>query len=186
MSFSPGAVLAAFSLLVAAIEALQLPSAQFAQPAAAPARRPRAPPPTADALADGAYTVGVLAVLTLVGRSVFDSVFIENDSTTPGKPKLSFPMPGLFGGASAEDPTLEAERIRIRMQAAAQAGDLELAFRLEKELKQFLWDNNVVYEVDIKPVRQGLRIEDIAESQSGSVMGSENSAERDQLLRDLE
>jgi hypothetical protein len=127
----------------------------------------------------------LLAVVGLVARSVFDSVFIENDATTPDKPAFKLPNP--FGGArDAADPILEAERIRAALQAADQAGDIETAYKLEKELKQFLWENNVVYEVDVQPARRGMRIEELKSGGGSSVMGSENSYERDQMLRDLE
>lgn len=168
--------------------ALQLttPAIDLRSPSTALAAcRPRAPPPTANALADAAYTVGLLAVVGLVARSVFDSVFIENDATTPDKPAFKLPNP--FGGArDAADPILEAERIRAALQAADQAGDIETAYKLEKELKQFLWENNVVYEVDVQPARRGMRIEELKSGGGSSVMGSENSYERDQMLRDLE
>ena len=108
--------------------------------------------PRADAIGDAAYSLSALAVVGLVGRSVFDTVFIENDATVPNKPRMS--LPSLFG-REEQDPTVEAERIRQRLQAAAEAGDLEAAWRLEKELKQFLWDNNVVYEIDVEPERRG-------------------------------
>lgn len=179
--------LALLALAAGSTSALQLvaPAMRLRSPTASAACRPRAPAPTADALADAAYTIGLLVVVSLVARSVFDSVFIENDATTPDKPAFRLPNP-FGGGRVAEDPTLEAERIRTALQAAAQAGDIETAYRLEKELKQFLWENNVVYEVNVQPARTGLRIEELESAGGSSVMGSENSFERDQMLRDLE
>mmetsp|Transcript_29977 Transcript_29977/g.99419 ORF Transcript_29977/g.99419 Transcript_29977/m.99419 type:complete len:177 (-) Transcript_29977:149-679(-) len=161
------------------------------QPAASPCACPaaarqtarRMATPRADAIGDAAYSLSALAVVGLVGRSVFDTVFIENDATVPNKPRVS--LPSLFG-REEQDPTVEAERIRQRLQAAAEAGDLEAAWRLEKELKQFLWDNNVVYEIDVEPERRGLRIEDMESAAGSGVIQSENQAERDQMLRDLE
>lgn len=154
-------------------------------PVCAPASSARrAAAPTAQLAEDLAYGLGLLAVVSLVGRSVFDSVFIENDATTPDKPAFRLPNP--FGGGEREDPTIEAERLRQALQDAAQAGDLERAYKLEKELKQFLWDNNVVYEVDVEPERTGLRVEDLEVSSGSSVISSENSYERDKLLKELE
>jgi len=167
-----------------AVSTAARPAAHTWSIAARPAPRARAP--RADGIADAAYGIGLLAVVTLVGRTVFDSVFIENDSTTPDKPWLSLPNP-FGGGSDGKDPTLEAERIREALQAAAKSGDIETAYRLEKELKQFLWDNNVVYEINVAPQRTGLRVKDLEEAASGDkLMGSENSWERDQMLKDLE
>jgi len=89
------------------------------------------------------YIGGVVAVLGFGGRQVFDSAFAEN--TNEYRPPLPF-----FGGrsTSAADPAEMAESLRQRLQEAAEAGDLETAFRLEKELKQLLAESGVRYVVE--------------------------------------
>ena len=78
------------------------------------------------------YIGGVVAVAAFGGRQVFDSVFAENEEYRP-------PLPGnlpFLGDGAREDPAARAEALRQRLQTAAQAGDIETAYRTEKELKQ--------------------------------------------------
>lgn len=79
-------------------------------------------------------------VLAFGARQVFDSIFAENDEYKP---------PNVFGfGGGIANPEEQAEKLRQRLQAAAQAGDLGEARRLEKELIQLLSDTGVRYMVD--------------------------------------
>ena len=105
------------------------------------------------------YVVGVLGVLLLGGLQIFDSTFAENtQSFVPPMPGSASGLRGLpvigpalsrvFG--APDDPEAACEALRQRLQAAAEAGDLETAFRLEKELKQMLADTGVRYVVEDK------------------------------------
>ena len=105
------------------------------------------------------YVVGVLGVLMLGGLQIFDSTFAENtQSFVPPMPGSASGLRGLpvigpalsrvFG--APDDPEAACEALRQRLQAAAEAGDLETAFRLEKELKQMLADTGVRYVVEDK------------------------------------
>ena len=89
------------------------------------------------------YIGGVFLALAFGGRQVFDSVFAED--TNEYKP----PMPTIFGKVDAQqDSAAAAEDLRQRLMVAAEAGDLETAFRLEKELKNLLAESGVRYIVD--------------------------------------
>ena len=98
------------------------------------------------------YSFGVLAVIFAGGRQVFDSTFAENSEYVPPMPgSLPGPLgklPFLGGQEAPEDPEAACEDLRVRLQEAAQAGDIETAFRLEKELKQLLAETGIRYIVD--------------------------------------
>jgi hypothetical protein len=97
-------------------------------------------------LVDAFYITGVLAVAAFGLRQVFDSTFAENtDEFSPPMPGATFPF---MGDEKRADPEEAAEALRQRLQAAAEAGDLETAFRLEKELVQLLAETGVRYMVD--------------------------------------
>jgi hypothetical protein len=65
-----------------------------------------------------------------------------------GLPVIGPALSRVFG--APDDPEAACEALRQRLQAAAEAGDLETAFRLEKELKQMLADTGVRYVVEDK------------------------------------
>lgn len=97
------------------------------------------------------YIGGVVAVAAFGGRQVFDSVFAEN--TNEYQPPLPSPSSLLsklpfVGGGSDENPEEVAEDLRQRMMAAANAGDLETAYRLEKEMKNVLAESGVRFIVE--------------------------------------
>lgn len=103
------------------------------------------------------YVVGVVGVLVLGGLQVFDSTFAENSETfVPPMPGSASGLRGLpvVGGflssmlGAPDNPEEACEALRQRLQEAAEAGDLDTAFKLEKELKQLLADTGVRYLVD--------------------------------------
>ena len=95
------------------------------------------------------YIVGVLGVMAFGGIQIFASTFAENDvEFVPPMPgTMPEPLKRLFGGGK-ENPEEACEALRLQLQASAQAGDLETAFRLEKELKQKLAETGIRYVVD--------------------------------------
>jgi hypothetical protein len=97
------------------------------------------------------YIGGVLVVLGFGGRQVFDSVFAESTDEyqppilTPSKLLSNLPF---IGSGANENPEEDAEDLRQRMMAAANAGDLETAYRLEKEMKNLLAESGVRFIVE--------------------------------------
>ena len=94
---------------------------------------------------DTFYAVGALAVVALAARSVFDSIFVENISGDAGIYSDSIKLP--FTSKSI-DPIEEAEDRRRALQAAVERGDFAEALKREKELKQWMMENGIVYEFD--------------------------------------
>ena len=98
------------------------------------------------------YVGGVFAVAAFGGRQDFDSAFAEN--TDEFRPPMPGQLPGplrnlpFIGGGERGDPEEEAEMLRQKVQEAAEAGDMETAFRTEKELKQLLAETGVRYMAD--------------------------------------
>lgn len=104
------------------------------------------------------YVLGVLGVLGFGGLQVFRSFFPENFSSdeylerspTSGVRLPSIPFLG-DGAPAQSSPEEAAEELRVRLQEAAQAGDLATAYRLEKELIQLLSESGVRYIVEDDP-----------------------------------
>ena len=98
------------------------------------------------------YIGGVLVVLGFGGRQVFDSVFAE--STNEYQPPMLTPtnllskLPFIGNDEANQNPEQVAEDLRQRMMAAANAGDLETAYRLEKEMKNLLAESGVRFIVE--------------------------------------
>ena len=88
----------------------------------------------------------VAGILAFAVRNVFDSVFIENDGFKPPVPTKLLDNVNPFGGGA--DPIVEAERIRGELQAAIEAQDMARAFQLNKELKQYMMEAGLKYELD--------------------------------------
>ncbi len=99
------------------------------------------------------YIIGVVGVAAFGFRAVFDSVFAENTEEwvppIPGKVDMPFGL----GGSGNQDPTIEAERLRQKLQAAIEAQDLETAFKTEKALLQFMGENGLFYDPDEMPTQ---------------------------------
>ncbi len=96
---------------------------------------------------DAAYAAGALLVVGLALRSVFDSIFIENDAGDTGiyaNSKISLP----FNLGGTNDPVAEAEKRRIALQQAVESGDMAEALKREKELKQYMMENGIIYQFD--------------------------------------
>ena len=53
-----------------------------------------------------------------------------------------------FIGDGARDPAAEAEALRLKLLAAAEAGDLATAYRTEKELKNLMAESGMRLVVD--------------------------------------
>ena len=102
-------------------------------------------------LSDLFYIVGVIAVIAFGARQVFDSIFPENDEYVPPMPTLSS-LPvigGLFDDPTGGmDPAEKAEELRAIITRAAAEGDIETAYRTEKQLKQLLAETGVRFMVD--------------------------------------
>ena len=78
-------------------------------------------------------------------------LFVEGDNEAPF-PKLGLPGPlqNLFGSKQA-DPEwqmVEAERLRMKLQQAVDDQDMQAAFATEKELKQFMMENGINFELE--------------------------------------
>ena len=75
-------------------------------------------------------------------------LFVEGDNEAPF-PKLGLPGPlqSLFGSKQA-DPMEEAERLRMKLQQAVEAQDMQAAFATEKELKQLMMENGINFELE--------------------------------------
>ena len=87
---------------------------------------------------DFLYVAGVLAAFAFGARQLFDSSFPENeDEFKPPMPGLGM-LDGLLGreSMSKEEAERRAEELRAKLQQAAAEGDVETAYRTEKELKQ--------------------------------------------------
>ena len=93
------------------------------------------------------YIGGVLAVGAFGARQVFDSIFAE--STDEYQPPLPGSLPGplkdipFIGNRQTQDPAEAAESLRQQLLTAADAGDLKLALKLEKDLKNLLAETGV-------------------------------------------
>ena len=109
----------------------------------APIRLDAAP---GNGIVDAFYSLMVAGILAFAVRNVFDSVFIENDGFKPPVPTKLLDNVNPFGGAA--DPIVEAERIRGELQAAIEAQDMARAFQLNKELKQYMMEAGLKYELD--------------------------------------
>lgn len=97
------------------------------------------------------YIAGVLGVAAFGARQVFDSAFPENtdEYVPPLAGSLPGPLASIFGGKDASIPPAErAEKLRARLQAAAEEGDIEVAYRLEKELKNLMAETGIRFVVD--------------------------------------
>ena len=97
-------------------------------------------------IVDAFYSLMVAGILAFAVRNVFDSVFIENDGFKPPVPTKLLDNVNPFGGGA--DPIVEAERIRGELQAAIEAQDMARAFQLNKELKQYMMEAGLKYELD--------------------------------------
>lgn len=97
------------------------------------------------------YILGVAGVAAFGLRQVFDSAFPENDEFVPPSP-ISLPGPlkdlPIIGTRAIANPADEAERLRQELLAAAEAGDLKTAYRLEKELKNLMAETGMRLVVD--------------------------------------
>ena len=96
------------------------------------------------------YIAGVVVVLGFGAKIVFDSAFPENtDEYVPPMPgSLPGPLKNLpFIGDGGKDPA-QAEALRQKLLAAAEAGDLETAYRTEKELKNLMAESGMRLVVD--------------------------------------
>ena len=100
------------------------------------------------------YIIGVVSVAAFAVKNVFDSAFPENTNEfvppMVGAPTLPGPLKDLpfVGGGTRADPAEEAERLRLQLQAAAEAGDLKRAFELEKDLKNLMAESGMRFIVD--------------------------------------
>ena len=96
------------------------------------------------------YIAGVIGVFAFGARQVFDSAFPENEEYVPPMAgTLPGPLKNLpFIGGESADPAEKAERLRQQLQAAAQAGDLKTAYKLEKELKNVMAESGIRFIVD--------------------------------------
>ena len=101
---------------------------------------------------DALYIIGVISVFAFAVKNVFDSAFPENTNEfvppMVGAPTLPGPLKDLIGGGAGADPAEEAERLRLQLQAAAEAGDLKTAFQLEKDLKNLMAESGMRFIVD--------------------------------------
>ena len=88
-----------------------------------------------------------LVLVPLVGKSIFASVFVEDEAAFAPYPKLSMPF---FGGDSSGDPLDEAEGLRQALQRAVEAKDMAAAFAAEKDLKQFMIENGINFDLDVR------------------------------------
>ena len=109
--------------------------------AAAPAT-PRCAAVSMNLASDLLYGVGCIGALTFAFKNVFDSIFFENEGFRPPMPVLKNPF------APKVDPIEQAENLRLQMQAAIEAQDMEAAFRIEKEIKQLMMETGIRYESD--------------------------------------
>ena len=100
------------------------------------------------------YILGVVGVAAFGVRQVFDSAFPENsDEYVPpmvgsGLPNPLKNVPFVGGGQEPADPAEQAEQLRVRLLAAAEAGDLRTAYNLEKELKNLMASTGMRLVVD--------------------------------------
>ena len=97
------------------------------------------------------YIAGVVVVLGFGAKIVFDSAFPENtDEYVPPMPgSLPGPLKNLpCIGDGGKDPAQEAEALRQKLLAAAEAGDLETAYRTEQERKSLMAESGMRLVVD--------------------------------------
>jgi hypothetical protein len=133
---------ASLPLLLSAVPTALPPPCHFAAATLIAAEVPGAQPQ------DFFYILGVGAVAAFGIRQFYDSWFPENNEYVPPIPgAMPGPLKNILGGSDA-DPAVEAERLRQELLAAAEAGDLKTAYRLEKELKNYLAETGMRLVVD--------------------------------------
>ena len=140
------AALLPVTLLVAPLRASGLPPLVALRSASPPPRS--SPPPRMGPGPSDLALIGITLVLVpFVGKSIFDSVFVEDETAVAPYPKLRLPF---FGGDSSGDPLDEAEQLRQNLQRAVEARDMAAAFAAEKELKQFMIENGINFDLDVR------------------------------------
>ena len=98
-------------------------------------------------ISDLAFVAAFIVIAGFGGKSVFDSIFIENDEFQPPMPNIKLP------GMADDEATIvaKAEELREQLQAAIAAEDMQGAFAAEKALKNHLAENGLTYYIDEAP-----------------------------------